>query len=483
MKKSRIKIEIVFGILFLLGTLIFVTYAYRNDIKNEKVNEKNLIKVAAPLSIGENSSTALTKDGLKAKLDRYLGSDKTKIEQMSGKLKVTYLETGRSYVIDMTSGKLDDSSYTLSFNANGGSVSTASKDITFGVAYGTLPTPSKAGNTFLGWYTELSGGVKVDDTTICDQTNDITLYARWEINSYTVYFNINGGTSLSTNSKTVNYGDKFGTLPVPTRTNGIFLGWFTQSTDGTKVTEDTIYTTLNDITLYAHWYVGEWNFAYKGSAESWTAPATGKYDVVLNGASGAVSKDSIDNLGTYPGRSSAGGRVKLQIYVKEGTTLYIVVGGGGGSGGWAGSFYNGFSLGGYNGGGSGGIGPNRISQTYYSYFAAGGGGGATTIATSLAGTDGQLKNYVNATNASKYFLGVAGGGGASNFGNIYYDLNRDSRGGETGYLSNNFGYGESGADFHNYTCNVENPNSIEGSGGGGRRLVCRKIIYRGISKF
>ena len=43
--------------------------------------------------------------------------------------------------------------YTLTFNANGGSVSTSSKSITYGVSYGTLPTPTRSGYKFIGWYT------------------------------------------------------------------------------------------------------------------------------------------------------------------------------------------------------------------------------------------------------------------------------------------------------------------------------------------
>lgn len=480
-KNKKIIVAIIIALLVMIG-MITAVYAYRNDItNNEETNEKSLIKTSAPLVMGESSSTTLTKSGIQSKLDRYLGSGKTTVESTNGRLKITYLETGRSYVIDMSSGEMADSTYTLLFNANGGTVSKPSKEIVYGVVYGELPVPTRDGNTFLGWYTELNGGSQVTEQTICDTTSDVTVYARWSPNSYTVSFNTNGGT-ISTSSKTVSYGSKYGTLPEPTKSNSIFNGWYTQISGGTRITEDTIYETIGDSVIYAQWIVGEWTFEYKGSAESWVAPVTGKYNVVLNGASGAISSWSINTLGSEPLIQSSGGRVNLQISAEEGTILYVVVGGGGGSGGTysASGPDTSKSYGGYNGGGNGGVGPKRNAQSYLSYYAAGGGGGATTIATSLNGTDGQLKNYGNATTAQQFFLGVAGGGGASNHGSIPYDKNRDSRGGETTYLSSNFGYGESGGNYSAYTCTASTPDSIEGSGGGGRRMARRFLIYRSI---
>ena len=74
---------------------------------------------------------------------------------------------------------------------------------------------------------------------------------------------------------------------------------------------------------------------------------------------------------------------------------------------------------------------------------------------------------------------VAGGGGASNHGNSSMAgyTRRDSRGGSTAERYN-FGYGESGGNYSGYTCTQSIPNNIEGSGGGGRRLVWWLVLYR-----
>ena len=70
-------------------------------------------------------------------------------------------------------------SYKVTFNANGGSVATASKTVKYNSTYGTLPTPTREGYTFDGWYTAASGGTKITADTKVTATGDQTLYAHW----------------------------------------------------------------------------------------------------------------------------------------------------------------------------------------------------------------------------------------------------------------------------------------------------------------
>ena len=149
----------------------------------------------------------------------------------------------------------EPSSYTVSFNANGGSCSTSSKSVTYGSTYGTLPTPTRTGYSFSGWYTSASGGSQVTSSTTVNKDYDHTLYAHWtqdEPSSYTVSFNANGG-SCSTSSKSVTYGSTYGTLPTPTRTGYSFTGWYTSASGGTQVTSSTTVSLTSNQTLYAHW--------------------------------------------------------------------------------------------------------------------------------------------------------------------------------------------------------------------------------------
>ena len=147
-------------------------------------------------------------------------------------------------------------SYTATFNGNGGgtpSPSTITK--TYGSELGTLPTCSRTGYTFLGWYTASSGGTKISSTTKI--TGTVTYYAQWSINSYTLTYNVNGGNAVSPASKSVQYGSAYGTLPTPTKSSDAeytyaFAGWYTSASGGTQVTANTTMGAGNT-TIYAHW--------------------------------------------------------------------------------------------------------------------------------------------------------------------------------------------------------------------------------------
>ncbi len=72
--------------------------------------------------------------------------------------------------------------YTVTLDANGGSVSTSSMRVNHGSS-AALPTPKRDYYTFKGWFTERSGGTQVTSSTKIYSSD--TLYARWSENSYT----------------------------------------------------------------------------------------------------------------------------------------------------------------------------------------------------------------------------------------------------------------------------------------------------------
>ena len=76
--------------------------------------------------------------------------------------------------------------YTVAFNANGGKTPVSSKSVHYDSIYETLPTPTKDGYTFLGWYTEKNGGSKITAKTVVEILSDQTLYARWELTTPTL---------------------------------------------------------------------------------------------------------------------------------------------------------------------------------------------------------------------------------------------------------------------------------------------------------
>ena len=73
--------------------------------------------------------------------------------------------------------------FNIFFNANGGVCNESVRSVQKWKKYGELPIPQRNHYTFLGWYTELNGGTKVDANTIMGN-GDVTLYAHWEANPF-----------------------------------------------------------------------------------------------------------------------------------------------------------------------------------------------------------------------------------------------------------------------------------------------------------
>lgn len=143
--------------------------------------------------------------------------------------------------------------YTLSFNAQGGTVSTTSKSVTYNSAVGVLPTPTKTNYTFTSWNTMSDGnGLEYNNATVYNISGNSTLYAQWVGNTYIIAFNSQGG-SLSPN-KAVVYSSALGALPTPTREGYIFSGWFTDTNgQGTQYASTTIYNISGNSLLFAYW--------------------------------------------------------------------------------------------------------------------------------------------------------------------------------------------------------------------------------------
>ncbi len=111
---------------------------------------------------------------------------------------------------------------------------------------------------------EVSGNVNVYGNTEDISGSNLLNITNGQLNSVeeiTYYNLINEAFRLDFNSsygsecesKTAYYGVPIGTLPKPTRKDYSFLGWFTEPTNGTLVTESTYFNSLDSVTLYAHW--------------------------------------------------------------------------------------------------------------------------------------------------------------------------------------------------------------------------------------
>jgi uncharacterized repeat protein (TIGR02543 family) len=145
----------------------------------------------------------------------------------------------------------DSKTYTVTFNANGGTFDNTTANVTD--TYGELPKPVKEYYTFNGWYTFPSGGVKIIQGNKVKIPRNHTLYAQWTGNPYTLTLDANGG-KVSKETVTVYYGTKYlNQLPTPARENYVFDGWYTTAKAGVKVTSGTVFDETARKKLYAHW--------------------------------------------------------------------------------------------------------------------------------------------------------------------------------------------------------------------------------------
>jgi uncharacterized repeat protein (TIGR02543 family) len=150
--------------------------------------------------------------------------------------------------------------YVVTFNSNGGDTEANPQTkpvISPVITIDALPgQPTRTGYTFTEWNTAAAGtGTAFTEAT--PVTENITVYAKWQANTYTVTFNKNGGdTEASPPTKTVTSPvTTVGTLPTPpTKTGYTFTEWNTAATGtGTVFTESTPVT--GNITVYARWTI------------------------------------------------------------------------------------------------------------------------------------------------------------------------------------------------------------------------------------
>ena len=142
--------------------------------------------------------------------------------------------------------KWEINSYQVTFDSMGGS-SLDNQQVTYNGTAATPSAPTKAGYTFDGWFTDKDYTKSYDFAT--PVTDDITLYAKWDIASYNVNFDSMGGSSLD--NQQVTYNGTAATPSAPTKAGYTFDGWFTDK-DYTK-SYDFATPVTDDITLYAKW--------------------------------------------------------------------------------------------------------------------------------------------------------------------------------------------------------------------------------------
>ena len=168
--------------------------------------------------------------------------------------------------------------YEVTLNANGGKCDAESIKVKIGGKFRHPPSPTRDGYEFSGWNTKKDGsGTTVKSTTKVTKSAKHTLYAQWKeasepapepAKTYTITFDANGeGAEYTSGGEPITVEEKgtYGTLPVLTRKEFLFDGWFTEKEGGDRVQSGDPFSANADQTLYAHWsddpdyYYNFWN--------------------------------------------------------------------------------------------------------------------------------------------------------------------------------------------------------------------------------
>ena len=141
--------------------------------------------------------------------------------------------------------------HTVHFNPNGGTVSPTSGGVGISGTLASLPTPTRTGHKFEGWFTAETDGDEVTLSTVFSE--DTTIYAKWmPIYIVTFTYTTPNGSTITVATDTVSIGGTLSSLPTPnTRIGYAFNGWFMEETGGEQVTTSTVFT--QNTTIYAHW--------------------------------------------------------------------------------------------------------------------------------------------------------------------------------------------------------------------------------------
>lgn len=171
----------------------------------------------------------------------------------AGSKKVTLRVAGTSTKLSFTAKYTDTvKRVRIVFAPNGGRVNSGSKTVICGKTYGTLPTPTRRGYTFAGWYTAKSGGSRIGSSSVVRTTRNQTLYARWKLVKYKIQYRLGKGTNSRSNPAGYTVTSRTIVLKNPVRKGYTFKGWYSDPKFKKKVTKIASGST-GSRKLYARW--------------------------------------------------------------------------------------------------------------------------------------------------------------------------------------------------------------------------------------
>ena len=178
-------------------------------------------------------------------------------------------------------------SRTVTYDSNGGS--SVSPEEVDDDDYATEPSdPTRTGYTFNGWFTD--EGTWSDEWAFTTDavTADITLHAKWTILTYSVAFNSNGGSSVTT--QTIDHGSTVSEPNDPTKTGHTFVDWYTESALTNVFSFATTITAAR--TLYAKWSINEYTITFNSQGGSAVTAITDDYGAAVSAPASPTKADN-----------------------------------------------------------------------------------------------------------------------------------------------------------------------------------------------
>ena len=217
--------------------------------------------------------------------------------------------------------------YTVNYDANGGTNAPAKQTKVHGTDLILSATaPSKAGHSFLGWSTSNDSTVEYQVGATYSANENVTLYAVWKANEYTVNYDANGGTNAPAKQTKVHGTDLILSATAPSKAGHSFLGWSTSNDSTVEYQVGATYSANENVTLYAVWKANEYTVNYDANGGT-NAPAKQTKvhgtDLILSAT--APSKAGHSFLGWSTSNDST---VEYQVgatySANENVTLYAV---------------------------------------------------------------------------------------------------------------------------------------------------------------
>lgn len=149
--------------------------------------------------------------------------------------------------------------------------------VIFGENFGSLPTPTREGYGFDGWFDAKTGGQRYDGTITVTSENPMTLYAHWTAGSYTIaYAGMEGAINHGDNPSSY-VVDTEVELKEPTKTGYTFTGWTGECVEERNGNYFIKAGTIGTQTITANWQINQYTISFDSKGGNTVADITADY--------------------------------------------------------------------------------------------------------------------------------------------------------------------------------------------------------------